>query len=71
MSVIKKADVPAHFAARRARRRAGALFTSRPVASSVSKAAGAKADAQAIVEDSSLEHSSLTEPAIRNADPQF
>ena len=69
MSVIKKADVPAHFAARRARRRAEALFMSQPAATGdlQVKVTGTKAEAQEFVEDFSLEHSSFSAPATPDA----
>ena len=62
MSLIKKIDVPSHFAAQRARRRAGALFMSQPRSSGLSaaKTTGTKRDAHSSTDDFSLEHSSVT-----------
>jgi len=60
MILIKKIDVDKHFAAKRARRLAGALLVSRPDSPVISetKTAATKATAKDFVQDFSLEHSS-------------
>lgn len=65
MALIKKIDVPMYLAARRARRRAGALFMGQPVESSATavKISVTKANASGFEEDFSLEHSALKIPA--------
>jgi len=60
MSLIKKIDVPKHFAARRAMRLVAARQVILPLATGVSGAepAGTKADAEKFIEDFSPENSS-------------
>lgn len=64
MSLIKKIDVPRHFAARRARSLVAARPLSLPVAAVVPdlETAGAKAAEAKFIEDFSLEHSSSNVP---------
>jgi len=60
MSLIKKIDVPAHFAARRATRRAGVQLTTQSFTTGISesKTADIKSNAPRFIEDFSREHSS-------------
>jgi len=60
MSLIKKIDVPKHFAARRAKARAAARPGTQAHAAGAAEvdSAGAKANAARFIEDFSLEHSS-------------
>jgi|HubBroStandDraft_5_1064220.scaffolds.fasta_scaffold19293_5 hypothetical protein len=60
MSLIKKIDVPAHFAARRASTGAGVQLTRQPLATGISesKTADIKSNAPGFIEDFSREHSS-------------
>jgi hypothetical protein len=58
MGLIKKIDVPRHFAARRAMRLAAGFPAILPHGASGVEAAGTKAAAAKFTEDFSLEHSS-------------
>jgi hypothetical protein len=64
MSLIKKIDVPRHFAARRAMRRAGVQFTRPPLATVIAevKTVDTDSNAHGFIEDFSLEHSSPRAP---------
>jgi len=64
MSLIKKADVPAHFAARRALRRAGIQFSRRSVATGAAEAktTGIEPTDSSSVGDISGDHSSPSAP---------
>jgi hypothetical protein len=66
MSLIKKIDVEAHFAARRRMRLAAVGFRREPSSKGVSghKPATAEAQATGFKEDFSLEHSSPKVPVI-------
>ncbi|MGD0730263.1 MAG: hypothetical protein ABR956_03295 [Terracidiphilus sp.] len=65
MSLIKKIDVPKHFAARRAKARAAARLGTEVHATGAAEMdlAGTKANAAGFVEDFSMEHS-LQSPLV-------
>jgi hypothetical protein len=66
MSLIKKIDVPKHFAARRALHQAAERAVSPPDAAGTSAIgpAGARGNAKSFPEVSSLEHFSSSEPVL-------
>jgi hypothetical protein len=70
MSLIKKIDVPKHFAARRAMALASHQPVIRPAEASVLKPAAANGKSTGFIRDFSLEHSSSSAPLAPSLPPQ-